>query len=142
MTMKTTAAACLLTAFLCLLFPLPSPALMSIGSLDKATAREWGIELRVTESGPENAWVELTFAPEGKLERFAHVSMEIHDGGKLLVGYTALKEYRKDGRVVVRFMAGRGVLDKITLRIVTGDPGNHSGNDLAVKNYLPIETAK
>ncbi|RYD33085.1 MAG: hypothetical protein EOP86_14200 [Verrucomicrobiaceae bacterium] len=139
--MKTTAA-CLLTAFLCLLFPLSSPALMSIGPLDKATAKQWGIELRVTESGPENAWVELTFAPEGKLEHFAHVSMEIHDGGRLLVGYTALKEYRKDGKVVVRFMAGRGILDKITLRIVTGDPGNYSGNDLAVKDFLPIEITK
>lgn len=140
--MKTTAVRLLTVLLLCLLFPLSSPALMSIGPLDRAAAKQWGIELRITENGPENAWVELTFEPSGKLEHFAHVSMELEDGGKLLLGYTPLKDYKRNGKVVVGFMAGRAILDKITLRIVTGDPGNYSGNDLAVKDFLPVQTAK
>ena len=81
-------------------------ALMGIKPVSKDDAKEMGIEVRVTDAGPKDAWVELEFKPEGSLKDFSHVSLEIRDGDKLLVGYAPLQDKRTDaGNVVVRFMA-------------------------------------
>ncbi len=112
-------------------------ALMGIAQVSKEQAKEMGIEVRLTDSGPKDFWVELEFKPEGKLKDYSHVSLEIRDGDKLLVGYAALQEKRTDsGSVVVRFMADRAYLDKITLSIVAGFPTNMTGYELRVKDFV------
>jgi hypothetical protein len=116
-------------------------ALMGIDPVSKERAKEMGIEVRLTDSGPKDFWVELEFKPEGKLKDYSHVSLEIRDGDKLLVGYAALQEKRTDsGSVVVRFMADRAYLDKITLSVVAGFPTNMTGHELRVKDF--VEPAK
>jgi hypothetical protein len=60
---------------------------MAIVEVSRERAKELGMEVRFTENGPNEIWVELEFKPEGKLKDFKHVSLEIRDGGKfLLVG--------------------------------------------------------
>jgi len=132
------------TCLFALLLALATPcfALMSIGFVSPKEAKELGIELRVTNSGPDAHWVELEFKPEGRFKEFQHVSMEIADGEKLLLGYTTLKETRESGKITIRFMAGRTYLDKITLRIVTGFPSNYTGHDLRLKEFIKPEKAR
>jgi len=81
----------------------------------------------------------LEFKPEGGLADFKHVSMEVSDGDKFLLGWTPLKDERLDsGRVIVRVMGNRDFLEKVTLRIVTGTFGE-SGNDLRIKDFVDLK---
>ena len=115
----------------------PCFALMGIALVSKESAKEMGVEVRTQPNGPNDVWVEMEFKPEGKLKDFVHVSMEIRDGDKLLVGYAPLKEKRSDnGAVTVHFMADRAFLDKITLRIVAGPPMDRTGFDLRLKDFV------
>ena len=114
---------------------------MVIENVTKERAKELGMEIRLKDSGPRDAWVELEFKPEGKLKDFSHVSLEISDGDKLLVGYAPLQEKRSDsGSVVVRFMADRAYLDKISLMVVTPEPLGGMGYELRLKGF--VEPAK
>jgi hypothetical protein len=128
--------------FLLLALAAPCFALMGIGLVTPKEAKELGIDLRFKDSGPEACWVELEFKPEGRFKEFQHVSLEIADGEKLLLGYTTLKDTRESGKIIVRFMAGRAYVDKITLRIVTGFPSNYSGHDLRLKEFIKTEKAR
>lgn len=118
--------------------------MMSIAFVSKERAKELGIELRVKESGPNDVRVELEFKPVGELKQFGHVSLEIRDGDKFLMGYTPLKEKRSSsGSVVVHFMANRAFLDKVTLSIVVGEVMNYSGYELKVKDFVePVVKTK
>lgn len=115
-------------------------AMMSIGYVSKERAKELGMEIRAQANGPNEVWVELEFKTEGQLKNFSRVDLEIREGKKLLMGYAALKEDRsKLERVVVSFMANRAYLDKITLRVVTGVPGDMAGYELRVKDFVDLE---
>jgi len=119
----------------------PCLALMGLAPVSNERARELGMEVRILGNGPDEVWVELEFKPVKELKEFDHVSLEISDHGKVLVGYTALKDTRTgSGNVVVRFMAGRAHLEKIALWVVTGPPGNMSAYTLSVKDF--VEPAK
>jgi len=125
-----------------LLFLVPSPcfALRSIGIISRQEAKEMGIEVRATPAGPDALWLELEFKPEGKLKDFSHVELEIREGDKPLVAYAALSEKRSSsGSVVVRFMAARAFLGKITLSVVTGFPSAYNGNELRLKDLVDLE---
>jgi hypothetical protein len=120
----------------------PCLALMGLAPVSKERARELGMEVRILGNGPNEVWVELEFKPAGQLKEFDHVSLEISDHGKTLVGYTPLKDTRSaSGNVVVRFMAGRDHLEKIALWVVTGPPGNMSAYTLSVKDFVePVKS--
>ena len=110
---------------------------MGIVEVSRERAKELGLEVRFTENGPNEIWVELEFKPEGKLKDFKHVSLEIRDGGKLLLGYAPLGEKRpKSGSVVVGFLVNRSYLDKVTLSVVTGFPMNMTGHELRLKEFV------
>jgi hypothetical protein len=47
--------------------PVPCFALRQIGIVSKKEAQELGLELRATAAGPDAAWLELKFRPEGEL---------------------------------------------------------------------------
>jgi hypothetical protein len=133
--MKRFVTVCVVVVFM--IAPSRCFALMGIAQVSKEQAKEMGIEVRLTDSGPKDFWVELEFKPEGKLKDYSHVSLEIRDGDKLLVGYAALQEKRTDsGSVVVRFMADRAFLDKITLSVVAGFPTNMTGYELRLKDFV------
>ena len=96
-----------------------------------------GIHIRATAAGPDAAWVELEFKPEGKLKDFSHVELEINDGEKLLVAYAPLQEKRlPTGSIVVRFMANRTYLEKVTLCVVAG---LDVGYNFRLKEFVELE---
>ncbi len=110
-------------------------ALRSISPVSKEQAKEMGIEVRTQGNGPQ-VWVELEFKPEGKLKDFRQVELEIYEGDKFLVGYAPLRGQRLDsGRILVRFLADRGYVDKISLTLVAG-PLSDVGYELRVKDFV------
>jgi len=118
----------------------PCFALMRIVNVSREQAKELGMEIRSKLAGPDAVWVELEFKTDGKFKDFSHVSLEIGEGDKLLVGYAPLREKRSSsGSVVVSFMANGAYLDKITLRVVAGVLRNMVGYDIRVKEYVDLE---
>jgi hypothetical protein len=114
-------------------------AMISVGKVSKERAKELGIELRAKPNGPNEAWIELEFKPEGKLAGFKHVSLEIADGEKFQLGWTPLKDERTStGSVIVRLMGNRAFLEKVTLRIVRGDI-DAVGDDLRIKDFVDLK---
>jgi hypothetical protein len=137
-----------ITALLALTFlPLAAPSLcfaeMGIVHVSKERAKKLGMVLRLKGNGPNEVWVELDFKAEGELRDYIHVSLEIREGEKLLVGYAPMRERSSSsGRVVVGFMANRAYLDNVTLRVVTGHPMNMTGHDLRVKDFVEPENGR
>lgn len=130
-------------AFLLVALASPCLGMMSIAMVTPQAAKELGLDLRFKDSGPDAVWVELEFTPKGQLKEFQHVSLELEEGNKLLLGYAPLRDARDtSGKVTVRFMAGRAYVDKITLRIVTGFPSNYSGHDLRFKEFIKPEKTR
>jgi hypothetical protein len=114
-------------------------AVISIRNVSKDVAKELGIELRAKPSGPNAAWIELEFKPEGKLAEFSHVSLEIRDDKQFQLGWTPLKDERTStGSVVVRLMGNRGFLEKVTLRVVRGATGE-VGDDLRIRDFVDLK---
>jgi hypothetical protein len=50
-------------------------AMISTRNVSNDLAKELGIEVRGKANGPNEAWIELEFKPEGKLAGFNHVSL-------------------------------------------------------------------
>ena len=124
--------------FALLLAMLASPcfAMMSLRELTKEEAKEMGVQLRFQGNGPNEVWVELELKPEGKLKHFDHVSLEINEGEKLLLGYAPLQGRRLgSGSIVVTFLANRAYVDKISLTMVIGDLGDE-GLVVQAKKFL------
>ena len=138
-TMKTLVNVSVL-AVLLVVAPSRCSALMEIEFVSKERAKELGIELRLKPNGPNDVWVELEFKAEGELKGFSHVSLEIREGDKLLLGWARLREERLDsGSIVIHFLANRAYLDKITLSVVEGVPTAETGHELRVKDFVPKE---
>ena len=120
-------------------------AMIEIENVTKDRAKELGIELRGKANGPKEAWIELELRPEGKLKAFHHVSLEIRgddEGKEFLLGWTPLESKRTStGIVVVRVMANRAFLEKVTLRVVCGAMGEE-GHDLRVKDFVDLAGLK
>ena len=99
--------------------------------------------MRSKPNGPNEVWVELELKAEGQLKDFSHVSLEIREGEKFLLGYTALKEKTtSSGSIVVNFMANRAFLEKLTLNVVAGQPMDMRGYQLRVKDFVEPEELK
>jgi hypothetical protein len=130
-----------LVAFLVIAAASQCFALMGIRSISPAGAKELGIVVRAQPNGANEVWVQMEFKAEGELKDFMHVSLEIRDGEKFLFGWSALEAKRSEkGAIVVGyFLANRAFLDKMTLRIVTGDPLNYSGNDLRLADFVDLK---
>ncbi len=113
-------------------------AMISTRNVTKNEAKELGVELRAKPNGPNEAWIELEFKPEGKLAGFSHVSLEISDGEKFQLGWTPLKDVRTpSGSILVRLMGNRTYLQNVTLRIVRGATGD-VGEDFRIKDFVDL----
>jgi len=139
--MKTTLGISVLTL---LLVTTPSVcfALMSIEHVSKERAKELGMEIRTKQAGPDGARIELEFETKGELKNYIRVDLEIREGEKSLLSSSLREEQSKPGRVVVSFAADRAILDKITLRVVTGAPMDMSGHELRVKDFVDLEKVR
>lgn len=125
-------------ALLFLVSALPCHALISVAKVSKEQAKEMGMEVRLKPSGPSHVWVFLEFEAKGKLKDFSHVSLEIRDGGKLLLGWMDFGAKRSSsGKVVASFMVERAFLDKIGLRVmVQSGLRTGAGFDLRVADFV------
>ena len=113
-------------------------AAISTRNVTKNEAKELGVELRAKPNGPNEAWIELEFKPEGKLAGFSHVSLEISDGEKFQLGWTPLKDVRtRSGSILVRLMGNRRYLQNVTLRIVRGVTED-VGEDIRIKDFVDL----
>ena len=121
----------------------PALAMISIENVSPDRARELGIELRGTANGPNEAWIQMEFKPEGPLKDFQHVTLEIRDGSQFLLGWTALQAKRVEGsgKVSVGVMGNRKFLEKVTLRIVTGATGEE-GRELKITDFVDLAKLK
>jgi hypothetical protein len=112
---------------------------MLVEQVPKERAKQLGIEVRAKANGPSEAWIQLEFKPKGELKNFVHVSLEIREGEKCLLGYSPLKEKRSDsGSIVVSFLADRAYMEKISLSVITGQPMNYTGHELRVKDFVDL----
>jgi hypothetical protein len=117
----------------------PCAAVMSIENVSTARAKQMGIQLTATANGPREAWIKLEFRPQGELKDFQHVSLEVRDGEKFLLGWTPLRDKRtSSGAVAVSLMANRAFLENVSLRIVTGAMGD-VGRDLRIKDFVDLK---
>ena len=138
--MKTLFNIAILTALLAII-PRPCCAMMMIYNVSKERAKELGIEMRGTPSGPKAAMIALEFKPE-KFKDFNCVYLDVRDGQKFLMGWTPLKEKRtKSGTIVVGLTVSREFLEKVTLTIVTGTSGllDLAGHELKVKDFVDLK---
>jgi hypothetical protein len=121
----------------------PCRAMMSIDIVSKDRAKVLGMEVRTVGAGPDAVRVELEFEPKGELKKYYRVDLDVNGGGKLEL-FATLKEEdaSRPGRIRVSFAADRVTLEKATLRVVVGSPGNLSGFDLRVKNFVSAEGVK
>src|SRR6187402_3304568 len=75
---------------------------MLVGPVSPAKAKELGILVRAQPNGPDQAWVQMEFTPQGELKEFLRVSLEIRDGEKLLFGWSALETKKSEkGNIIV-----------------------------------------
>lgn len=139
--MKTTLGISVLTL---LLVAAPSVcfAVIEIELVSKERAKELGMEIRSNAAGPDGARIELEFETKGELKSFYRVDLLIREGEKLLLFASLREEQSKPGRVVVGFAGDRATLDKSTLRVVVGAPGNLTGHDIRVKDFVELEKVR
>jgi hypothetical protein len=138
-TMRTISSVAVL-AFL-LLSPSPCFALWLIAPVSKEGAKELGMEVRTTATGPNHVIVELEFKTEGKFKDFSRVDMRIGEGDNPPVTAALREDRSKPGRVVVSFTADRGQLDKIKLWVMVPAPAELGGTayDLRVKDFVELK---
>jgi hypothetical protein len=114
-------------------------ALISVEQVSVERARELGLEVRSRAAGPDAVRVELEFETRGELKRFAHVDLEIWDGETFVMSATLRESRPSPGRVTVAFSVRRADLDKLTLRVLEGEPLNISGHDLRLRDFVDLE---
>ena len=117
-------------------------ALREIMYLTKDQAQGMGIELRAKPAGTNAVWLELEFKPEGKLNDFTHVELNMADKEKSHVVSTSLREKRSSsGSVVVSLLLAGRYLEKTSLSIVMHSPreaGDHTC-ELRMKDFVDLK---
>jgi hypothetical protein len=123
-------------------------ALWVIAPVSKEGAKELGMEVRSTPSGPDQIRVELEFKTEGKLERFVPggkfenwggVELRVGEEKNPLVTVPLLEDRSKPGRVVVRLTADRAQLEKLKLRVFVAESDGGTIYVLAVKDFVELK---
>jgi len=126
-------------SFLLLAASSPCLAAMSIEKVSKERAKALGIEMRAKPNGANEVWLELELKPEGELKGFNHVSLEIRDGEKFLLGWTPLADRPLgSGARIVTLLVNREYAEKITLTVVCGADGSE-GHELRVTDFVDLK---
>ena len=111
-------------------------AIRTVHRVSKERANQLGVEVRITAAGPTRVRVELEFESEGELKKFKSVGMQIRDGEELPLVSACLDVRRTSSeRNLVRFMASRAYLDKITLRIAE----NWKVHDVRLRDFVDLD---
>ena len=133
-------------AVLAVLFVAPGRcfALWLITSVSKETAKKVGIEVRSTETGPNQIRVELEFNAEGALHNLSHAELGFGKADNPEVIAPLREDRSKPGRVVVSFTADRTQLEKLSLRVMVPEEDGGTiyvlrGKDVAELKKPPDE---
>ena len=86
--------------------------------VSKEKAKELGLEIRAKSSGPDAVSVELEFELTGEFTNYERVDLEFGDPNKFLVTSSLKEESAQPGNILVRFVADRANLHKITLCVI------------------------
>src|SRR5208282_2287495 len=105
-------------AFLIVSTPCPCFALWLIAPVSKERAKELGMEVRSELAGPNHVRVELEFKIEGTFKDFSSVDLRIDEGDNPPLTAPLREDRSKPGRVIIRFTANRGQLEKIKLWVM------------------------
>ena len=123
-------------------------ALWDVLTVSKEEAKELGLLVRTTASGPNHVGVELefraegafkAFRPGGKFEDRTLVQLWLGQADNPILTATLKEDRSKAGRVVVGFTADRLQLDQINLRVmVPFTDGGAGGTEyrLRVKDFV------
>jgi hypothetical protein len=134
-------------AVLAVLLVAPSPcfALTLTVPVSKEGAKELGMEVRTTATGPNHVIVQLEFKTEGKFAAFSpkgkfkdrsRVELRIGEGDNPPVTAPLREDRSKPGRVVVSFTADRTQLDKLKLWVRVPESDGRTIYDLRVKDFV------
>ena len=113
--------------------------------VSKERAKELGMEVRTTATGPNHVSVQLEFktegrfeefSPEGKHKDYSRVELRIGEGDDPSVTAPLREDRSKPGRVVVSFTADRTQLDKLKLWVVVPEPDGRTIYDLRIKDFV------
>jgi hypothetical protein len=142
-------------AVLAVLLVAPSPcfALWATVAVSKERAKELGMEVRTTATGPNHVVVQLEFKTEGKFEEFSpkgkfkdrsRVELRIGGDGSLFADNASvtapLREDRsKPGRVAVSLTADRTQLDKLTVWVMVPESDGGTAYQLRVKDFVELK---
>ena len=127
---------------LLLCFATPSFALTMLAPVDKAKAKELGIEIRVTAAGPDSVRIEVEFQRVGELKNPGRVDLILNGpDGKTLGQSSMLEEKARPGRVLVGFATARSIVENTTVRIVVGEIDGRIAYDLKMKDFVDGATA-
>jgi hypothetical protein len=128
-----------------LVAPTPCFALTQKVPVSKERAKELGMEVRTTATGPDHVMVQLEFktegkfvefSPEGKSKNRSRVELRIGEGDNPPLTAPLREDRSKPGRVVVSFTADRTQLDKLKLWVVVPEPDGRIIYDLRVKEFV------
>jgi hypothetical protein len=132
--------ASLITALLFVAVPVPCHALRLLAFVTKEKAKEMGIEIRVTPAGPDAVRIALEFPTKGQLKDYSEVDLEFGGDGDKSVLSSALKEEpTKPGHILVSFAAERSQLNRLSLRILAGEPESLVYHVIRVKEFVDLE---
>jgi hypothetical protein len=114
--------------------------------VSKERAKEMGIEVRSTEAGADQVRVELEFTAEGLLKEdraaqfnFSRVDLRLGERDNPSLTAPLQEDRSNPGRVVVRFNADRGQLDKINLWVYVPGSGGTTIYQLRVKDFVELK---
>ena len=128
-----------------LLAPSPCFALWFTAPVSKERAKELGMEVRTTATGPNHVIVQLEFktegsfegfSPEGKFKHGSRVELRIGKGDNPPVTAPLREDRSKPGRVVVSFTTDRTQLDKLKLWVMAPESDGGTIYDLRVKDFV------
>jgi len=134
-----------------LVAPSPCFALWDVLLVSKEEAKEFGMQVRTTATGPNHVNVELEFKTEGEFKEFSRegkfkdrsrVELWIGQGDNPRVTAALREDRSKAGRVVVGFTADRVQLDQSNLRVMVPYSDGGAGGItyvLRVKDFVELK---
>ena len=122
-----------------LVAPSPCFALWDIVDVSTDQSKQLGMEVRSEAAGLNHIRVELEFKIEGTFKDFSSVDLRIGGGDNPPVTAPLREDRSKPGRVVVRFTADRGQLEKIKLWVMVPELDGGSIYDLRVKDFVELK---
>lgn len=125
-----------------LIMPSVCFGLWEVAIVDKAKAKELGMDIRYKEAGPNHVRVEMTFKVEGELKQFDRVEVALGEGDNPPFSATLRDTRPKPGVVHVEFLAARDQVTKVILSVwVDHSERTRTVYSVPMKEFVSIKNA-